>query len=484
MVIPGCAFAGGNALVLHGWFQHHAVSQFINHFALHLLPRRLTGRAFEAAVLLQRLHPLRVLGFTDENVGRTVVQVNAHPVAGLQNGKAAHAGRFRRSVQDGWRARRAGLAAIADAGQFRDAFLDESSRWLHVDHFRRARITLRPGTSHEQHAVVVDLEFRIVDTMVIIFRTVEYDGPAFPCVRILGIRKIALAKRVGNHAGLHDGAIKQIAFHVQEAGRFLHWLVVGPYDFLVVNHGFLAIFVKRFAVYGDGILVYFSGRDEFANYGWHAAGAVIFLAKVLAGRLQIDQQWNVVTDFFPVVVVELDPDVARNGVEVNRCIGRAANGGVHDNDVLKRFTRHDLGWPQILPYHVDNALPGFVSIDGPVLVRGRNRGTARQRHAQRLGQRIHGGSRAHGIAVSGRRRGRGDQIDELLVINFTRRQQFARFPDDGTGAGALAVEPAVQHRSAGKHDRRNIHGRGGHELRRGGLVAPRGQHHAVDEIPI
>jgi hypothetical protein len=75
-------------------------------------------------------------------------------------------------------------------------------------------------------------------------------------------------------------------------------------------------------------------------------------------------------------------------------------------------------------------------------------------------------------------------LDEFLGVDFARGQQFARLPDDGAGAGALAAEPAVQHRPAGEHDGRDVDGRRRHQLRRGGLVAAGGEHDAVDEIAV
>ena len=111
-----------------------------------------------------------------------------------------------------------------------------------------------------------------------------------------------------------------------------------------------------------------------------------------------------------------------------------------------------------------------------------DRGAARQRHAERLGQRIHGGGGAHGVAVADRRRRGGHDIHELLVVDLAGGQLLARLPDHGAGTGALALVPAVQHRPAGQHDRRHIDGRRRHQAGGRGLVAAGGQHHAVERI--
>ena len=51
-------------------------------------------------------------------------------------------------------------------------------------------------------------------------------------------------------------------------------------------------------------------------------------------------------------------------------------------------------------------------------------------------------------------------------------------------SGALALPPAVQHRPAGQHDRRDVHRRRRHDAGRRGLVAAGQQHHAVERIAV
>ena len=64
------------------------------------------------------------------------------------------------------------------------------------------------------------------------------------------------------------------------------------------------------------------------------------------------------------------------------------------------------------------------------------------------------------------------------------RAACARSPDHRAGADQLAVVPAVEHRPAGQHDRRDVDGRRGHDLGRRRLVAARRQHDGVDRIAV
>ena len=50
-----------------------------------------------------------------------------------------------------------------------------------------ARIADRPGAAHEQDRVLVDLELRIVDAVVIVLGPVEHDRPALEGIRVLRV---------------------------------------------------------------------------------------------------------------------------------------------------------------------------------------------------------------------------------------------------------------------------------------------------------
>jgi hypothetical protein len=98
--------------------------------ALDFLPWRLAGRReFVAAGFLQFV---RARAFSsaasDQHVGGALLEIDAHLVAGLQDGETATRRRFGRGVEDRGRAGRAGLAAIADAGQRTRCPFDEIVR--------------------------------------------------------------------------------------------------------------------------------------------------------------------------------------------------------------------------------------------------------------------------------------------------------------------------------------------------------------------
>ena len=244
----------------------------------------------------------------------------------------------------------------------------------------------------------------------------------------------------------------------------------------------MAVLAHGVTVDGPGVLVDALVRHQFAHHGGQAAGSVVFLAEIEAGRLHVHQQRNVMAVRLPVVDREFDADVARQCVDMDRCVGRTADRGIHHDAVLERLAGQDVGGLEILPDHLDDALSGLIGDLAALAVGGGDRRTARQRHAERFRKRIHGRSRAHGVAMADRRRRGGHDIHELLIVDVTGREFLARLPDHGARARALALMPAVQHRATRQHDGRQIDGRRRHQAGRRRLVAAGGQHHAVQGI--
>ena len=82
---------------------------------------------------------------------------------------------------------------------------------------------------------------------------------------------------------------------------------------------------------------------QLGDDGRDAAGMLVVLAEILAGGLEVDEERHLVADRLPVLDLELDADMAGDGVDVDRRIGRAADGRVDDDGVLEGLARHDVG---------------------------------------------------------------------------------------------------------------------------------------------
>ena len=147
--------------------------------------------------------------------------------------------------------------------------------------------------------------------------------------------------------------------------------------------------------------------QQFVEHRRQPAGAVIVLAEIVAGRLHVDEQRHVVADRLPVLDRELDAGVARDRIEMDRRVGRAADRRAGDDGVLERLAREDVERLHVLEHDLDRAHAGLVGDLRALAVGRRDRRAAGQRQSERLGERVHGRGGAHGVAVADRgRRGR------------------------------------------------------------------------------
>ncbi len=110
----------------------------------------------------------------------------------------------------------------------------------------------------------------------------------------------------------------------------------------------------------SGVSAQTAGRHQLAQHRRQAAGAVILLAEILAGRLHVDQQRHVVADRLPVRDRQRDADMAGDGVDVDRGVGRAADRRARDDGVLEGGAREDVGRLQVLVHDLDRAAAGRV----------------------------------------------------------------------------------------------------------------------------
>src|SRR5580698_9198142 len=117
VIIPGDADFAGDVVVARSKLHAGAGGLLADRRAIDFLPRRLVCRIGKAAFGLQLRMALLHLVIRNQDVGAALVEVDANPVAGLQDRKATVGGGFRRGVEDRRRTRGARLSSVADAGQ-------------------------------------------------------------------------------------------------------------------------------------------------------------------------------------------------------------------------------------------------------------------------------------------------------------------------------------------------------------------------------
>ena len=141
-------------------------------------------------------------------------------------------------------------------------------------------------------------------------------------------------------------------------------------------------------------------RSSSREHRGHAAGAMESLAQVLARGLHVHEQRDVAAVVHPVARSDFDAGVTRHGDQVRLGVGRAADGGDGRDGIEERLARENLRRAQVFVRELDDAPSRFIG-DLAALAIGRgNRRAAGQRQAEHLGDGVHRGSRAHGVAVA------------------------------------------------------------------------------------
>jgi len=112
------------------------------------------------------------------------------------------------------------LPSISDGREARSSVSRQGVPRLHVHDFRGSGATQWRRNPNHENARLVDVQRRIIDTRVIILRSVEHDCAtskhSFPPRRL----EIPLAKLVRNDTCLHQGGLEEIAAKNQQAAWF------------------------------------------------------------------------------------------------------------------------------------------------------------------------------------------------------------------------------------------------------------------------
>ena len=225
-----------------------------------------------------------------------------------------------------------------------------------------------------------------------------------------------------------------------------------------------------------------TGSQHFTHHGAHAPGTLEGLTEIFACRLHIDQKRQCIALLLPILDRQLDTGVSRDRGDVRRGIGRATNAGVHTDCIFKSLPGQHAGGSEIFRHHFNGTPARGISHLHSRAERCGDCGTARQTHAERLGERIHGRGGAHRIAMTKRRRRGTDTAHEFLIVDLAFRKQPAAFPNHRAGTCQLATPPTIEHRPAREYDGRNIDRRRAHEHGGGRLITARRQDNAVNRI--
>ena len=97
--------------------------------------------------------------------------------------------------------------------------------------------------------------------------------------------------------------------------------------------------------------------------------------------------------------------MARDRVDVDRCVGRSADRRARDDRVLEGFAGENVRWFQIFMHDRDRTPPSLIGDLRAFAIGRGDGGAAGQRYAQCLGKGVHGRGGAHRVAMADGRRG-------------------------------------------------------------------------------
>ena len=146
--------------------------------------------------------------------------------------------------------------------------------------------------------------------------------------------------------------------------------------------------------------------------------------------------------------------------QVDHRVGRAADRAVGADRVLEGLLGQDVRGLQVVLDHLHDPPPGQLRHHAAAAVHRRDRGVARQRHAQRLG---HARPWCEAVPMvlqdPGERLIEASASSELLGRHLAGLHGLGELPQMRARADPLAPEIAVQHRPAGDDDGRQVAGR-------------------------
>ncbi|MNV74486.1 hypothetical protein D3C71_1677080 [compost metagenome] len=157
---------------------------------------------------------------------------------------------------------------------------------------------------------------------------------------------------------------------------------------------------------------------QAAQHGGQAARVVELFHQEAARGLQVHQRGRATANARPVLQVQLHADAARDGLQVDDRVGRAANRRVGADSVLEGFARENFGECEPFVRHLHNALARHMGQHIAARIHRRYGCVVRQRCAQRFSHAGHGAGRAHGVAGAGRAGHAGLGREELVLVDL------------------------------------------------------------------
>ena len=193
------------------------------------------------------------------------------------------------------------------------------------------------------------------------------------------------------------------------------------------------------------------------------------------------QVGGLLADLIELLQVDGQPRLVGDGRDMQGCVGGTAQRHIYGDGIMKRFCRYDVPGTDVFLHQLHDLHAGML---GELDAGGDGSGdaaVARQRHAQRFAQAVHGVGCEH--AGAGAAGGAGGLLTfpQTRVVQLPRLIGTYRLEHLGQ-AGLFPIDMTRQHGASGAYQRRDVHADGSHQHTGHDLVAVGDQHRAVEAM--
>ena len=220
---------------------------------------------------------------------------------------------------------------------------------------------------------------------------------------------------------------------------------------------------------------------EFRHHRRHPSRLVQVLHVMRAGGTEFDQVGSAAAHRVELGQRERDARFVGDGGQVQHRVGRAANGHIHGDCVLKSGLGHNVARENVFTDQVQDLFPGLLGQPQAGRRDGRDGPIARQSHAQRFGQAVHrvGGEQAGAGATAGA--GRQFQCLQFLITHspglvLSHRLEHCFY------VNVLALVTPRHHRPTADKDGGDVEPGGGHQHARHDFITVWNEHQSVKPV--
>ena len=212
--------------------------------------------------------------WVDQGIDATCLEVDSDQITALQFCQTATGNGLWGCVQDRGASGGSALTSVAQGGQFADSLLDPAVRGEHVDHLAGAWEAQGTAASDDQQRIWIASLVELVDSSVVIFRSVEDDRFDHEGVFLAGLGQVLFPKGIADHTGFDQSRIEEVTSQDHEPSIVLEGIIDRANNRSIGRLGFLDILLDCFAGAGRERAIEDPTSQQFLHHRGQATRSV------------------------------------------------------------------------------------------------------------------------------------------------------------------------------------------------------------------